>query len=548
MTGNVLSTRTARALALVASLIIVSGCSVYLHDDNVQRQTADALATYTSADIPAAISAIIASQTVLDDEHVNAVAGQEEAEREKDLILLLAGTDGASSGPPASRIPMDQGLRSRLDARISALAGAHFAGWDLAHQVQLSIAVAKAKAQLQQATDNVNALAARYSGAGGKDFASCTFFKASATDPPALLQSAVSLQEACVVQENTRSGLQALLGLLTQPVCSGGGELQAVCTRVAAQQKQIQSDKAAAAQLATELAAAKASYEKATQDSTGIDAKVTAALAKLNADLDKADQVVGAVGTTGYQPGAALTAIQFRKTNICDVIAASAKTNCSGTGAPTQSATSVETAMVGVIAGAADLSDPLSSSSPAALQIALAYQTGLQSSAQASLTGVTNATSLLQSEESTMAHELTLLVRAKSELQAYEAEEQADGCATKSGWRRVGRRSPVGSRTATKADERRRCVVSDDLDTALLDYNLSWIEGRIPEQIDQIKLDQGSRATDLQVTEANTVAWDGTLKAALTQLSAFGQGGVAPQTIATFLEVAGIGAIAKGVN
>lgn len=535
--------------AALASLVLTLGCSAYLHDDNVQKETGDALVTYKSVDVLNAVAAVVKSQADLDRKYLSAATAQQEAEREKEIVLLLAGTDNSRGVVSANRIPVDQGLKSRVNARIKMLAGEPFSDADLARLETYPIAIEKARNQLRTASDNVAVFAARYSAVGGRDFASCGVFAVPKGGTRAQLKAAHELQSACGMERRSQHGLQTILGLMMKPGCSAtGGALTAVCKKLTARWAQVKVDQVAAAKIAKQLAAAKAAFKKATANSTGLDHNVTAALVALNASIKKADQVVGGVGGKRYEPGAALAAIQFRKTNICDVIAASAKVTCSGSGASGKSATNVETAMVGIIAGVGDLANPLPSSSSSALQIALAYQTGLENGAKARLTGLRDAVSLLESEEATMAHELTLLSRAKAELGAYAVAEKLGACSGRSAQWLNSEHSTSRRTFSTKVIYKGGCTAAEDLGRALLDFNRSWTEGRIPERVDEIKLEQESRKIDLQVAQANAVAWDGAIKAAMTQLNAFGQGGVAPEAIANFLKLAGLAVIARGVN
>ena len=48
--------------AIAAALVYLSGCSIYLHDDALQKKTGTILSTYKAADIPGAMTAPMSAQ------------------------------------------------------------------------------------------------------------------------------------------------------------------------------------------------------------------------------------------------------------------------------------------------------------------------------------------------------------------------------------------------------------------------------------------------------------------------------------------------------
>jgi len=88
----------------------------------------------------------------------------------------------------------------------------------------------------------------------------------------------------------------------------------------------------------------------------------------------------------------------------------------------------------------------------------------------------------------------------------------------------------------------------DKVAEALTAYNLSWVRGRTGARICETRISQLNTTQALQVAQANATARDAVITTALTEIDTFGQGGVSAQTIASFLQAAGIAAVAVGVN
>jgi len=284
----------------------------------------------------------------------------------------------------------------------------------------------------------------------------------------------------------------------------------------------------------------------------------------------KVDNVVGALGASNYKPSAALAAIQFRKTNLCDVIAASAGRTCTSgevVAKPTPAAAALNQSIVGLLSGVEKVTSLDSPPSTAVLSIALAYQTSLEAGAQASLNAMQQRLSFLQHEQAAAVLEVDFLLEARDLLTRNETMLRSAVCrphlakapkaaSVESADKRASAAkglNPDGegaTEVVTLGDVLtvKDCGARKAVADALTGYMYSWTRGQTAERIDDTKLSQLMVMLNLQITQANAIARDTVITNALTELDAFGQGGVDAKTIAAFLQALGIVAVAKGVN
>jgi hypothetical protein len=510
---------------LVACLaMLTGGCSIYLHDDALQKQTDSLLSTYKAADVPGGIRNTLAAQQQFDKNILDSVVTEDAAIRDAELAGLLGGSDGAKA--KADR------LLDKINNRLAFLGGGYtFDGKDWAdlHEV-----VATHQQQITDAANSVNVVAAQYRAGGGTDFSTCPKFLPSGSGPAAPPHTD-ALKLAC---DNLLAAQEALADD-TVPVAAAlktfpNGKLAQVNAQLAQIEEQAKLDSQQAATTANDLKRAKAAYDKATKDSKTVDQTVTDAFSTFTQALHDADKAAGTVGATNYKPSVLLETIRFKKTNICDVIAAGASTSCSGSSA-SDAAKDANKAVVGLLAGLAKVANFDQPPSEAVLSVALAYQTALEAVAQAQVDGLQARKALLENEQASLSEEVQLLLQARVALQkpTVTAAWSSKSC-------QVG---SVGDLFQLKT-----CVARDAVAEALTAYSLSWARGRTAARIDELRLAQLNTTQALQIAQANAVARDAVISTALTEIDKFGQGGVSAQTVASFLQAAGIGAIAKGVN
>ena len=509
------------------------GCSVYLHSDALQKQTSSALASYKSADVTNAVKATAVTQSQFNQRIIDSVVAEDRAVRDEEVSSLLNGTSVTHCALPpgfqariASAAAVEQ-LLVKIECRLTALGGPNYPfnpnQWNSAYEKIVGDQVI-----LDQDNHNVDAQASRYAALGGTDFTGCRTFKVSTAQASSVEDVADDLNIACQKMLAERKALLAD----TLPVQDAGGLLANVNAELQSATTAINNDQQAALDAQKRLQKAKQDYEAATKEATDIDSNVTSALDEIQSALSDADKAVGALGGPSYEPSAALAAIRFRETSICDVIAASAKTSCSG-GTATQAGTKINKAAVGLIAGITKVADLNKTPNAAAFQVALTYQTAIEASAQASLNELIAKQGLLANEQAALTEEVELLVSARAELTSEIGVISSANCRKKS----------LGELFQAKTCKGRQTVAD-----ALTDYALSWSRGRTPARVDEIRVTQLRTSRDLQVAQANAAARDTIIQTALNELDAYGQGGISPQTVASLVQALGIVAIAKGVN
>ncbi|HEV2473315.1 MAG TPA: hypothetical protein VGS41_11650, partial [Chthonomonadales bacterium] len=247
-----------------------------------------------------------------------------------------------------------------------------------------------------------------------------------------------------------------------------------------------------------------------------------------------ADKAAGAFGAADYKPSALLATIRFKKTNICNLIAASANTSCTG-GSPAAAATNANKAVVGLLAGVARVANFDDPPNAGTLSVALAYQTALEAVAQVQINTLHQRKALLENEQATLSEEVELLLQARTALQEKDVKKALETKACQSG--------SLGELLQAKG-----CDARDKIAEALTAYGLSWAVGRTGARIYETRISELNTNEALQIAQANATARDAVITTALTEIDKFGQGGLSAQTIAAFLQAAGIAAIAKGVN
>ncbi len=529
--------RVVLAATVACIVLCLTGCSIYLHDDGLQKKTGNALSIYKAANVSASIKAALDAQTQIDQQMLNNVIIEDGALRDADFARLLYGDPLTSAVvPPEGRksSPADL-LLEEIQFRLSILgAGYQF---DLGNWRKYLSDFGKAQTRVDHQSVIISAYANRFASQGGAGFSTCGEDIALPTDGNG---------------------------------AASGGLLGKLSSDIASVQKTIAEDRSAAKSVSKALADAKGKVDTDTKGSTTVDAKVNSVFTTFSSDVATADKVVGALGASNYKPSAALAAIQFRKTNLCDVIAASAGQSCTGgqVGAkPSAAAAALNQSIVGLLSGVEKVTSLDSPPSTAVLSIALAYQTSLEGGAQASLNAMLQRQALLQHEQSAAVLEVEFLLEARDLLTRNEAALSSAACRPpvakapkassveaadkKAGGAKVlGPTAEAATQVVTLGDVLtvKDCSARKAVADALTGYMFSWTRGQMAERIDETKLSQLMVTLNLQITQANAVARDTVITNALTELDAFGQGGVDAKTIAAFLQAVGIVAIAKGVN
>jgi hypothetical protein len=513
--------RVRNALTMGCATVLLTGCAVYLHDDRLQKQTTAALEAYKAAKVPDSIKAVIAAQGAFDQRMLDSVIAEDAALRDQDVAQLLANGNAKA-------------LQDQITDRLTELGGP---GFNFVPNDWRGGLAARdlSRVSVEGQTRVVGVLARRYKEAGGTNYESCDEpFGLPAGASPALTAAHTRLALACSIGATFAKTARERADKVKSRVCSArdGSLLNVSCTELELADTAIAADEAAAKSVTEAMKAARRKVDEATRN-LPVDERVTQALTDFNDDLAKADRIAGALGSDQFKPGAALAAIEFRKTNLCDVLAASANASCDKETDPSQAAKDINKAIVGVIAGFAKITGYASVPDTDALSIALAYQTGRQKAVQASLSGLKSRRALLEGVQNAAIREVEYLLQAQVALDGAKTDLAGKACAV------------TGFAALMKNKD---CKAGNAVAQALTAYGLSWAEGRTASRVAQTRITELITMTNLRVAQANAEARDAVLTTALAELDAFGQGGVSPQTIAEFLQAIGIAAIAKGVN
>jgi len=510
------------AFLMVAGCAWLGGCQVYLHDDALQKQTAAALTAYKQADVAGSIRATLAAQLALNQQMLDGIVAEDAASRDLEMANLLKALRYTD-------------LHKLIADRLAALGGSGFVFISRDWEGGL-VARDLARVPFDNQARMVTVFARRYSKAGGRNFVSCAQPYDLANGANAGLVTAHrQLAMACATFDTFRTTYEGMTAGFFQRACGTAADslLARNCYDIKQADAQIAADEAAAAQVNSTLKAAKDAFTRESGNGT-IDDNITARLKAFKTELDRADDIAGHLGGGSFQPSAVLAAIEFRKTNICDVLAASANASCSGEKV-SDSAKETNQALVGVIAGISKLNGGAAIPDTDALSMALAHQAGLQGAALASLAGMRARKQLSVSEQSALVREVEYLLQARSAL---------DGASRTLGGKECAVDGLVNLRTAKGCGADATAAVA----RALTAYNLSWADGRTPVRILESRNTMQMIMSDLEIAQANAAARSAVLTTALSSLDAFGQGGVTPQTIAEFLQALGVAAVANGVN
>jgi hypothetical protein len=507
---------------------LMAGCGVYLHDDNLQKQTDTVLSTYKGADVVGAMRSALDAQAQLDKTELQSVADKESADRERAVADLI-------STYPVHRDPRKLDfaiarLNFRVNNRITDLVGTgkfNPQDWlDLHEKIVATTSVADdLRRQLikQQRA---------YADAGGTNFTSCDNFSGPDGVPEILQTAAQELKRECDIVSLTTQPLKRLQTPIDDVLNAKSGEIADVHTQLGAVEAQITAQTKSKTDALKKLQDAQQLVKNATKDPNATTTDVSNQLKNLDDVLKDVDATAGFLGGKTFSPGAALAAIQFRKTNLRDVLAASGSSNGSTAGSP---ASDTNRAIVGVIAGLIQLTDTSNPPSVPALSVALAYQDGLEKAVQAQLDAMTQKESFLQDEQDSLLRELEFLAVAKVAGQIATKPLTSKSC------KPLGFADVFPNAHCTSAG-------SAAAARALVAYNLSWASGRTAAQLDDRKITQQITWEQLRSAQEAAIARVNIQTIALSEVAAFGQGGIKPETIAAFLQALGVTAIAVGVN
>ncbi len=521
----------ARLRLAVMACAFFGGCGTYLHDDALQKKTDNVVSTYKSADIKDALASSVAAQNALASATVQNVIASENAARDALLAPLLL----QQAGRKTSIEVLEQYISDRVIGLTGASEVSAAAASDATADVLKNSGYLKVlTADLLIFQMYVASRAAEYSAAGGKGSTACPF------TPPAgltgdILEIATQLDLACqnvARKESTISKLgngSARYRGEIAVAASAAAVLDAQASAAEAAEK-AQADALDAKKKAVLAAAASAASEGAASAPIAASMpSLTDALRDLGDTLTTADQLAGAFGIK--QPGTALANVKFRKTSLCDVIAAEAGKSCAGD-KPDPVARQVTAAIGNISAGLAALNDP---PDPGVTSVALAYQNAVGNVAETQIALIKQQAALRLDERDHLVLELGYLLDAHSRLNdARTSKPPPSAACLNAGFGRA-----LTDRSAGCSPQYQEAVAK-----ALVAVNQSFSNGLSVARVDLVKASNVAFSQRLQGTQQVANARATVIEIVINEIGAYGQGGVQPSTIAAFLQAFGIIAIA----
>lgn len=487
------------------------------HDARLEKATAELLAEHKAADVSGAMRKAMDQQAVLDSQEIDRIRQASAADQEQALSELL------SADP--EYLGLSQ-LRLRVNSRIDKLIGpgVSFNAKDWAHRASI-IASTKARVAEQEQTLKLSVNA--YRQGGGTDFVDCARFKgAHAGDPAGSTSRSVIIQ--CDLVEKAGTPLEPITAAVAS-LDAGSGLVSEVAKRRKAATTEVETQEAARNDAKSKLDEAKKALEDA-KKSPNANARVAEKLEALDALLTKLDGEAGLVGQNRLAPGAALALIEFRKTNLREVLGATGSTDDTPAAQFNRSA-------AGIIAGIIRYKEAGKAPSPAALSVALTYQTGLEAVISARLSSFKAEAVLLGAEHEAALRELEYLALAQ---QALAGADDATLCG-----KRPLSQIPLSGFMLDEACPR---AARQSIARALSAYSMSWASGRTPGQIANAQSAQERYMRKIRVADQIVRTRYDVQDVALQELAVYGASGVKPSDVASLLQAIGVQAIAIGVN
>jgi trimeric autotransporter adhesin len=522
--------RTRLRLAVMACAFF-GGCGTYLHDDALQKRTDNVVSTYKAVDIKDALASAVAAQNALDSATVQNVIARENAARDALLAPLMLQQAGGAN--PISV------LDKYISVRATSLIGA--SGVSAAAAAKTTEDVLAKSAYLKEDTAklvtfqmDVARLAAAYTASEGKGSTACPFA------PPAGLTGDIAgiadqLSMTCHDVADTERTISAINGVFAGyggeigAAASDAATLDAQASAAAAAEK-AQTDTLDAKKKAVLAAAAAAASDGAAAAPVAASMPtLSEALHDLGDTLAKTDQMAGAFGIK--QPGTALANVKFRKTSLCDVIAAEAGKSCTGA-KPDPVASQVTAAIGNISAGLAALNDPPDAG---VTSVALAYQNAVGNIAETQIALIRQQAALHVDARNHLLLEFGYLQYAHSRLvEAQTSQPPPSAACLNAGFGRALTDRAVGC-----TPQYQEAVAE-----ALVAVNQSFSTGLTVARVDLVKAANLAFSQKLQLAQQVANARATVIEVVINEIGAYGQGGVQPSTIAAFLQAFGIVAIA----
>ena len=504
-----------RLHVVVALCVFFGGCGTYFHDDALQTKTDSVISSYKTADVQDAVASAVAAQRALDAATVQDVITRESAARDALIAPLMLQQPNVT---PAATLQID------IRTRIALLAGNDnpIDSIDILGQLnERHQSIARLESQQMTLDHDANS----YRSKGGTNFTNCNAFSGALSGASAdLVRLADHVKGDCYIVAGTTKAI-ADINQRLQVTTGEIGATQALADQFASN---VAAEKNAEDLEANILNAKKTAVVTAASDTgSAFSPAVLSALKDLGQALDVSDDAAGVFGITS--PGKVLANVKFRDLNLCDVVAAEAGKSCTGA-KPTAAASEVTAAIGNLSAG---LSAAADAPDAGVTSVALAYQAARGNVAQTVLNRMKQQQALAQAAQNHLMLELGYLQLANAQLKVAQDARPTSACAN------AGFGEALTDRTLRCPSQYRTAVAQ-----ALVAVNQSFSRGRVIARADVIGAANLVYTQQLEVAQQVTKARAAVLQIVITEIGAYGQGGIKPETIAAFLQAFGIVAIA----
>ncbi|WP_143060085.1 hypothetical protein [Burkholderia contaminans] len=531
----------------------LAGCGLFFHDDGVEQQTSKALSTFQSGGLSGIGANTLSDQAKLDAAEVNANIALNQSMRRYDLARLLGDaryiaakcSDAKDSARKHGRQAVGDAtcpllvFIAEVDSRRDALAlntSHKYAKWQL---LLFADPTSDSTNPLSQSESSTYGDALKdYKKSGRTDFTSCQAFK----DPHEPANTpAERMFHVCRTYMRFNNIPRPIDDVLNDVDAKGvTGRIPDVKTALANRKSDLEGLQQAEIKMKGELDAEQKDLASA---KPGED-EVEKGLQKVLDTLTAADTGAATLNHPEYAPGAKLAAIKFRNTNLNAALHATVPATAPASGASAANAAQEagdsggqpDLAIASIISGATTLAG--GHIGPPAPSSLLDLQAKMLAGHQVAIQGQIDA---VKAE----------VVELDNQLHAYVTEFVLLNAASNALDDALGALAHSACRATNLGEmlELRACAAARvPLSEALTLYDRAWIEGRAPGNASEIRLAQLDHFERQSSAAANFDARVAVDTEALSALASAGKSGIAPETIASFIQALATVVIAARVH
>lgn len=516
----------------IAVCFSLAGCGLYLHNADLKERTEKLPAQNRDIDVANKVKAVVDASRALEQAEIAQIIAEEAATRNAfNASLLLTGTNASV---PSDTQSWTERLAKAIKQRADYIGTGHLSVATIDQWQGLFGARTELRAEIQRQSQSMMLDIQKFNRTYTTKLLSCEeVLKLDLTrlsDP--------QKTDATVLRNNCqgmalREQTLAVLSPAVQQLQAAKGALREVSEARNSLKSQLGEQQTAYKQAKNKLEELTKLAELANQ-TPGEITKFQQTIRELDKYLTQLDSALDRMPGDHKAPGALLAAIEFRQTNLRDVIAAIAKPPKAGTKEDGLAASQKGRAAIGFLSGIVKLQDALRDDpkqpTPPELAIALAAQENLARSTKARMEHLERLIAIREEQIESMTFAFEMLVLANTSLK----KATAAGC----------KANTFGEFMRTPACSRAKYPAAQ----ALVAFSAAWAGGDTPIRAAEMRAVHERRALGGQLAVENAAARQKVIQIALDEIAAYGAGGIKLETIAQLLQVVGIGVIAKGVN